>query len=73
MNAPGAVPHACFADKAGAFLHVHRGQASVPFVANLVTQVDVVEAGGLPLPVTINGSEDRAGHGENERENACSR
>lgn len=65
MNAPGAVPHACFADKAGAFLHVHRGQASVPFVANLVTQVDVVEAGGLPLPVTINGSEDRAGHGEN--------
>ena len=65
MNAPGAVPHACFADKAGAFLNVHRGQASVPFVANLVPQVDVVEAGGLPLPVTINGSEDRAGHGEN--------
>jgi len=65
MNAPGAVPHACFADKAGAFLHVHRGQASLPFVANLVTQVDVVEAGSLPLPVTINGSEDRAGHAEN--------
>jgi len=60
MNAPGAVPHACFADKAGAFLHVHRGQASLPFVANLVTQVDVVEAGGLPLPVTINGGDDRA-------------
>jgi hypothetical protein len=65
MNAPGAVPHACFADKAGAFLHVHRGQASLPFVANLVTQVDVVEAGGLPLPVTINDGEDRAGHAEN--------
>ena len=62
MNAPGAVPHACFADKAGAFLHVHRGQASRPFVANLVTQVDVVEAGGLPLPVTINGTDDRPGH-----------
>lgn len=60
MNAPGAVPHACFADKAGAFLHVHRGQASLPFVANLVTQVDLVEAGGLPLPVTINGCDDRA-------------
>lgn len=59
MNAPGAVPHACFADKAGAFLHVHRAQASLPFVANLVTQVDAVEAGGLPVPVTINGSEDR--------------
>ncbi|WP_186829264.1 hypothetical protein, partial [Ralstonia sp. TCR112] len=42
-----------------------RGQASQPFVANLVTQVDVVEAGGLPLPVTINGSEDRADHAEN--------
>ncbi|WP_439892572.1 hypothetical protein ACS7SF_08770 [Ralstonia sp. 25C] len=65
MNAPGAVPHACFADKAAAFLHVHRGQASLPFVANLVTQVDVVEAGGLPLPVTVNGSEDRVGHADN--------
>ena len=68
MNAPGAttVPmYTCFADKAAAFLHVHRGQASLPFVANLVTQVDVVEAGGLPLPVTINGSEDRAGHADN--------
>lgn len=63
MNAPGATTvamHACFADKAGAFLHVHRGQASLPFVANLVTQIDVVEAGGLPLPVTVNGSDDRA-------------
>lgn len=60
MNAPGAVLHACFAGKAGAFLHLHRGQASLPFVANLVTQVDVVEAGGLPLPVTVNGSSDHA-------------
>ena len=68
MNAPGAITvamHACFADKAAAFLHVHRGQASLPFVANLVTQIDMVEAGGLPLPVTVNGSEDRAGHGDN--------
>ena len=60
MNAANAVPHACFADKAGAFLHVHRGRASLPFVANLVTQIDVVEAGGLPLPVTVNNSDDRA-------------
>ncbi|MBA9938797.1 hypothetical protein D7S81_19490 [Ralstonia insidiosa] len=60
MNAANAVPHACFADKAGAFLHVHRGRASLPFVANLVTQIDVVEAGGLPLPVTVNNRDDRA-------------
>lgn len=44
-------------DRAAAFAAIHAGRASRPFVANLATEVGLLEAGGCLLPVTVNDAE----------------
>ena len=46
-----------FNAKARAYLRVHQQQPTLPFIANLLTEVDAIKAGGTLLPVTINNAE----------------
>lgn len=50
------VPHACFADKAASFAALHAGVGTRGFVSNVDARVETLDAGGLILPVTVNGS-----------------
>jgi len=48
------VPNACFSAQAAAFATLHAGVATRGFVANIEAGVEMIEAGSLTLPVTIN-------------------
>lgn len=50
------VPHTCFADKAAAFTTLHAGVATRGFISNIDARVETIDAGGLTLPVTVNGA-----------------
>ncbi|HEX7816520.1 hypothetical protein [Dyella sp.] len=46
-----------FNAKAAAYLQLHRGQPTQPFIANVQCQVDAIDAGGVLFPVTVNHGE----------------
>ncbi|MBB6241813.1 MULTISPECIES: hypothetical protein [unclassified Rhodanobacter] len=46
-----------FNAKADAYLRIHRRRPTRPFIANVQTEVDAIEAGGALFPVTVNDAE----------------
>jgi hypothetical protein len=46
-----------FNAKANAYLRIHRQQPTRPFIANVQTHVDAIDAGGVLFPVTVNEDE----------------
>jgi hypothetical protein len=57
MSATPVVPLDEFNAKAAAYLQIHRQQPTQPFIANVQTEVDALDAGGVLFPVTINDAE----------------
>ena len=57
MNAVPVVALDEFNAKAAAYLRIHRQQPTQPFIANVQTQVDALDAGGVLFPVTVNDAE----------------
>lgn len=57
MSALPVIPLDQFNAKALAYLSIHRQQPTMPFIANVQTGVDAVDAGGVLLPVTVNDAE----------------
>jgi hypothetical protein len=51
------VPLDEFNSKAAAWLRIHRCQPTQPFIANVQTEVDALDAGGVLFPVTVNDDE----------------
>lgn len=62
MTDAEAVPRARYAEKAAAFLDVHRAAASTHFITNLDTRVDALTSGGLTIPVTVNDGSESPGN-----------
>lgn len=46
-----------FNAKAVAYLRIHRQRPTLPFIANVQTEVDALDAGGVCFPVTVNDAE----------------
>lgn len=57
MSAMPVVPLDEFNAKAAAYLQIHRQRPTQPFIANVQTEVDALDAGGVLFPVTINDAE----------------
>jgi hypothetical protein len=57
MSAIPIVPLDEFNAKAAAYLHLHRQRPTQPFIANVQTEVDALDVGGVLFPVTINDAE----------------
>lgn len=46
-----------FNDRVAAYLQIHRNHATQPYIGNVRSTVDALEAGGVRFPVTINDAE----------------
>jgi hypothetical protein len=46
-----------FNARAQAYLRVHRQRLTQPFISNVQTEVDAIEAGGALFPITVNDAE----------------
>lgn len=57
MSAIPAVSLDDFNAKAAAYLRIHRQRPMRPFIANVQTEVDALDAGGVLFPVTVNDAE----------------
>lgn len=57
MSAIPVIPLDEFNLKAASYLGLHRQQPTQPFIANVRTEVDALDAGGVLFPVTVNDAE----------------
>ncbi|CAM0997957.1 BioF2-like acetyltransferase domain-containing protein [Rhodanobacter sp. Root179] len=57
MSIAPEVAIADFNRRAAAFLDIHRQRPTQPFIANVRTEVDALDVGGVLFPVTVNDAE----------------
>lgn len=57
MSTVPVVPLDEFNARAAAYLQIHRQRPTRPFIANVQTEVDALDVGGVLFPVTVNDAE----------------